>query len=99
MRKGCGGDWFWWPSIGWFFFGGGGWRSGDIPGSHGVGLWKFIYIGWQSFKSHFRFDPGEGSKVRFWDDVWCGDRPLKIEFPTLFNIASFKEAFIADNVE
>ena len=56
-------------------------------------------MGWQSFQSHFRFDPGEGSKVRFWDDVWCGDSPLKVAFPGLFNIASFKEASIADNVE
>jgi hypothetical protein len=59
-----------------------------------------IYLyGWQIFKSHIRFDPGEGSKIRFWDDVWCGDRPLKVAFPGLFNIASFKEASIADNLE
>jgi hypothetical protein len=37
-------------------------------------------MGWQSFKSHFRFDPGEGSKVRFWDDVWCGIDLLKLSF-------------------
>jgi hypothetical protein len=59
-----------------------------------------IYLyGWQIFKSHIRFDPGESFKIRFWDDVWCGDRPLKVVFPGLFNIASFKEASIANNVE
>jgi hypothetical protein len=58
----------------------GSWCSGDISGSHGVGLWKFICMGWQIFKSHFRFDSGEGSKIRFWDDVWCGDIPLKVVF-------------------
>jgi hypothetical protein len=62
-----------------------------------------IYLyGWQIFKSHIRFDPGEGSKIRFWDDVWCGDRPLKVAFPG-FNVQSiadsFKEASIADNLE
>jgi hypothetical protein len=77
----------------------GGWRSRDTPGSHGVGLWKYICMGWQIFKSHIRFDPGDDTKIRFWDDVWCGDRPLKVAFPGLFNIASFKEASIADNVE
>jgi hypothetical protein len=56
-------------------------------------------MGWQTFKSHIRFDPGVGSRIRFWDDVWCGDRPLKVAFPKPFNIASFKEASIADNVE
>jgi hypothetical protein len=33
----------------------GGWCSGDIVGSHGVGLWKFICKGWQTFRNHFRF--------------------------------------------
>ena len=75
------------------------WRSRVIFDSHGVGLWKFICMGWQSFQSHFRFNPSEGSKVRFWDDVWCGDSPLKVAFLGLFNIASFKKASIADNVE
>jgi hypothetical protein len=64
-----------------------------------MGLWKFICMGWQIFMSHFRFYPGEGSKKHFWDDVWCGDRPLKVAFSGLFNIASFNEASIADNVE
>jgi hypothetical protein len=77
----------------------GGWRSGDISGSHGVGLWKYICMEWQIFKSHIRFDPGEGTKISFWDDVWCRDRPLKVAYPGLFNIASLKEASIADNVE
>jgi hypothetical protein len=49
--------------------------------------------------SHFKFDLGKGSKIRFWYDVWCGDRALKEAFPGLFIITSFKEASIADNVE
>jgi hypothetical protein len=77
----------------------GGWRSSDITGSHRVGLWKYICMGWQNFRRHIKFDPGDGSKIRFWDDVWCGDRALKEAFPGLFTIASFKEASIADSVE
>ena len=77
----------------------GGWYSRDIPGSHGVGLWKYICKGWQVFRSHFIFDPGKGSKIRFLDDIWCGDRALKEDFPGLFIIASLKEASIADNME
>jgi hypothetical protein len=64
-----------------------------------VGLWKYICKGWQVFRSLVRFDPDEGSKIRFWDDVWCGDRALKEAFPGLFIIARFKEASIANNVE
>jgi hypothetical protein len=59
-----------------------------------------IYLyGWQIFKSHIRFKPGQSSKIRFWDDVWCGDSLLKVTFPGLFNIANYKEVSIADNVE
>jgi hypothetical protein len=54
---------------------------------------------WQIFKSHIRFEPGQSSKICFWDDVWCGDSPLKVTFPGLFNIANCKEVSIADNVE
>jgi hypothetical protein len=26
--------------------------------------------------SHTRFKGGTGSRVRFWDDLWCGDKAL-----------------------
>jgi hypothetical protein len=77
----------------------GGWRSGVISGPHGVGLWKYICMGWQVFWSHCRFDPGEGSRIRFWEDIWCGDRALKDAFPVLHSIANNKGASIADNME
>jgi hypothetical protein len=72
----------------------GGWRSGDITGSHGVGLWKYICMGWQIFRRHVKFDLGDGSKIHFWDDVWCGDRALKEAFPRLFTITSWKETSV-----
>jgi hypothetical protein len=91
----------WWKSVLVAKYGSawGGWRSRVISGSHRVGLWKFICMGWQNFRRFFKFDPGEGSKIRFWDDVWCGDRALKEAFSGLFSIARFKEASIANNVE
>ena len=52
-----------------------------------------------NFQRFFKFDPSDGSKIRFWDDVWCGDRALKEAFSGLFIIARFKEASIADNVK
>ena len=56
-------------------------------------------MGWHNFERHFRFDPEVGSRIRFWEDVWCGENSLKDTFPGLFSIASVKEASIADNVE
>jgi hypothetical protein len=46
-----------------------------------------------------KFDPGIGSKISFWEDIWCGESSLKDTFPDLFSIAKFKEVSIADNVE
>jgi hypothetical protein len=77
----------------------GGWHTRAISGSHGVGPWKYICMGWHSLKSHIHFDPGKGSRIRFWKDVWCGDRPLKVAFPGLFTIAMLKDVSIANNAE
>jgi hypothetical protein len=51
----------------------GGWCSLTPTGPHGVGLWKNIRRGWSLFCNHVRFELGDGSRIRFWFDVWCGD--------------------------
>ncbi|RVX04134.1 Dynamin-related protein 5A [Vitis vinifera] len=37
-----------------------------------------------------------GWRVRFWRDRWCGDSPLSVSFPTLFDLAIDKEAWVVD---
>jgi hypothetical protein len=34
-----------------------------------------------------RYDIGDGTKVLFWHDVWCGERLLKLVYSALFNVA------------
>jgi hypothetical protein len=41
-------------------------------GWYGVGFRKILGTG-GAFSSHTRFEVGNGSKVKFWHDVWCGD--------------------------
>jgi hypothetical protein len=77
----------------------GGWRSKIGAGSHGRGLWKFISKEWYHFFSHIRLIPGDGSRISFWGEVWCGNLPLLELFPGLYGLASNKEASIADNLE
>jgi hypothetical protein len=58
----------------------GGWCSKEVGGSFGVGVWKYIRRGWDSFAAHVRYKVGDGSLILFWHDVWCEDLPLKFLF-------------------
>ena len=35
-----------------------------------------------------------GDRVKFWKDRWCGDLPLNLAYPVLYNFAANKEAFV-----
>jgi hypothetical protein len=75
-----------------------GTRTSKMPtGTYGVGLWKFIRSGWDKFSRMLKFEVGDVTRVRFWDDVCCTDGPLKSAYPELFRIARAKDAFVADN--
>jgi hypothetical protein len=65
-----------------------GWASGSIL----EGVKSF-------FSSHTRFDLGDGSKIRFWDNVWYGETSLKVAFPILYNIADVKDTIVATNMD
>ena len=41
-----------------------------------------------------KFDLGDGSQVRFWEDSWITSRPLKSIFPALYNIVRKKSASV-----
>uniref|UniRef100_A0A2N9IM68 30S ribosomal protein S13, chloroplastic n=1 Tax=Fagus sylvatica TaxID=28930 RepID=A0A2N9IM68_FAGSY len=41
---------------------------------------------------------GDGSKTRFWTDIWCGTCSLKDGFPELFCMARNKEALVRDHI-
>jgi hypothetical protein len=74
----------------------GGWCSDIGRGPYGVSLWKFIRRGWDHFLPFLSFKVENGERVRFWFDVWCGDRPLKVVYPGLFSIAGNRDASVAD---
>ena len=55
--------------------------------------------GVDTFKQYVRFEVGNGSRVLFWQDVWCGEQPLMNAFPALFTIACAKEAWVEENMD
>ena len=41
---------------------------------------------------------GDGSSISFWDDDWCGDRPLKLLFPRVYALDYAKSCTIAERL-
>jgi hypothetical protein len=41
------------------------------------------------------FDIKDGTNMRFWDDTWVGDKPLKVKHPSLYNIVRDPHATIS----
>ena len=74
----------------------GGWCTKSVFGAYGVCLWKFIRSGWLNFSKFIRYDVGDGTRVKFWDDVWCRDCPLKEVFPDLYNISRSRDASVSE---
>jgi hypothetical protein len=55
-----------------------------------------IYEGVGSFSCFVIYEVGDGSKIKFWHDLWCRDQSLKARFSNLFNIARCEEAWVAN---
>uniref|UniRef100_A0A2N9IAI6 Reverse transcriptase domain-containing protein n=1 Tax=Fagus sylvatica TaxID=28930 RepID=A0A2N9IAI6_FAGSY len=72
------------------------WCSNTIRSPHGVSLWKHIRAGWDVFSQHISYKVGDGSRIRFWYDTWCGDSPLRNQFPILYNLARDPESRVSD---
>ena len=72
-----------------------GWCTRSVNGPYGVGLWKYISQGWPSFSSHILYDIGDGSRVKFWQDRWCGETSLAVRYPALFRFCRNKDASVA----
>ena len=72
----------------------GGWRSCETKEAYGVGLWKAISKMGHLVTPSFGFVVGDVKKVRFWKDKWCGTIPLCETFPSLYALASYKEAWV-----
>jgi hypothetical protein len=56
----------------------GGWCSKEVVGPYGVGVWKCIRRGGKVFSNFVRYEVRDGSTMRFWHDLWCGEQPLKL---------------------
>ena len=74
----------------------GEWRSHEVSERYGMGLWKAIRKEWNYLNGKLAYQVGNGQRVGFWMDKWCGDEPLCESFPSLFTLSSSKKAWVAD---
>ena len=74
----------------------GGWFTKNPRGSYGLGLWKEISKELSLLKHDYCFCLGDGRRIRFWEDVWCGKNPLSVTFPSLYLLAKSKGAMAVE---
>ena len=56
------------------------------------GIWGGFMEVYPCFANQIGFVVGEGSRIRFWRDVWCGVQALERVFLALYRIAVNREA-------
>ena len=59
-------------------------------------FWRGVLKVKQEFFVVGSFQIGNGQSTRFWEDTWLGDRPLSVQYPTLFNIVRHKSVLVAE---
>ena len=74
----------------------GGWFTCAPRGNYGVGRWKVISKEILQLKHDILFELGDGSRIKFWEDVWCGEDPLCESFPSLNALVVSKGAMVAE---
>ena len=57
--------------------------------------WGFAFLEWcdegQGILFQFgSFSVRDGSQVRFWEDIWLGNNPLMVQYPSLYKIVRHK---------
>lgn len=72
----------------------------ELPGRHGSHLWPLLKKVWTNILSRVAWNIGDGTKVRFWLDLWMlKEKPIICEatLPILDNIISGVVADFIDN--
>ncbi|WVZ63094.1 LOW QUALITY PROTEIN: hypothetical protein U9M48_012759 [Paspalum notatum var. saurae] len=65
------------------------WKPGDSHFWSGLMKVKECFLQLSSFILH------DGSQIRFWEDRWFSHLPLKIQYPSLYNIARKKNVTVS----
>ncbi|RVW97660.1 Exocyst complex component SEC8 [Vitis vinifera] len=75
-----------------------GWRTNEVRGTYGVGVWKEILKEACWCWDNFQFKVGKGTKIKFWTDHWCDNAALSQIFPQLFTLAVQRNATVNEGI-
>lgn len=64
-----------------------GWNLSVPHGAYGHSAWRAIMKHLNKFVSGIDYEVGNGRRIGFWLDAWCGGIPLAMEYPDMFAIA------------
>ena len=73
----------------------GGWSTSKVREGFGVGFWKEIKKEGSLLQNKTVFFVGDGKKVKFLKDKWCGNDALCDSFPS-YALAISKEAWVVE---
>ena len=73
-----------------------GWKTKKVNGSFGVGVWKEILKEKDWCWENMAFTIGNGTKIRFWTDLWCDCTVLFQRFPHLYGMAAHRNVTIEE---
>ena len=74
----------------------GGWCTKKVTNPYGVSLWRYIRSGWLNFSKFLVYDVGDGTRVKFWKHVWCGDCTLQEAFLEFYCLSRSKDSSVAE---
>ena len=78
----------------------GEWFTSAPRGSYGVVLWEDISKETELMKNDSLFELGDGCRIKFWENVWCGETlytaglPLWLFFGNIYLITDQKNNLI-----
>ena len=58
--------------------------------------WKAISQVFQDFTPYICLVVGSGQRIRFWEDLWWGERPLSLQFASFYRITSVRNLTISE---
>jgi hypothetical protein len=77
----------------------GSWCYEETRVPYRVGIWRNIRNGWGASRTWSPNRVWDGSRLRFWHDVWCEKANMKSLFPKLVSLAREKDALVSDYLD